>query len=62
MFTVLLLVATVVQFTPDTNYQPIVFFIAGFICFIPGVYHVIYIYLAAKGRPGYSFYSLSLFN
>ncbi|XP_050436560.1 transmembrane protein 134 [Adelges cooleyi] len=60
--TVLLLVATAVQLTPNSNYNAAVFFIAGFICFIPGAYHVIYIYLAAKGCAGYSFYSLSLFN
>lgn len=60
--TVLLSVAIIVQLTPSTDYHPIVFFIAGFICFIPGVYHVVYIYLAARGHPGYSFYSLSLFN
>lgn len=62
MFAVLLSVAVIVQFTPNTDYHPLVFFIAGFICFIPGAYHVVYIYLAAKGHPGYSFYSLSLFN
>jgi len=62
MFTVLLSVAIIVQLTPNTDYHPIVFFIAGFICFIPGAYHVGYIYLAARGHPGYSFYSLSLFN
>lgn len=61
-FTVLLSVAIIVQLTPNTDYHSIVFFIAGFICFIPGAYHVVYIYLAAKGHPGYSFYSLSLFN
>jgi len=62
LFTVLLSVAIIVQLTPNTDYHPIVFFIAGFICFIPGAYHVVYIYLAARGHPGYSFYSLSLFN
>lgn len=59
---VLLSLAVIVQLTPDTAYNPIVFFIAGFICFIPGAYHVVYIYLAARGYPGYSFYNLSLFN
>ncbi|XP_050548883.1 transmembrane protein 134 [Daktulosphaira vitifoliae] len=58
----LLSVAIAVVLIPITNYNALVFFIVGFICFIPGAYHVVYIYLAAKGCPGYSFYSLSLFN
>jgi hypothetical protein len=62
IFSALLSLAIIVQLTPNTDYHPIVFFIAGFICFIPGAYHVIYIYLAARGYPGYSFYNLSLFN
>lgn len=62
MFSVLLSLAIIVELTPDSDYHPIAFFIAGFICFIPGAYHVVYIYLAASGHPGYSFYSLSLFN
>uniref|UniRef100_A0A2S2QZT2 Transmembrane protein n=1 Tax=Sipha flava TaxID=143950 RepID=A0A2S2QZT2_9HEMI len=49
--TALLSLAIIVQLTPNTDYHPIVFFIAGFICFIPGAYHVIYIYLAARGYP-----------
>ena len=42
--------------------QAFVFFIAGFICFIPGAYHVVYIYWAVKGKRGYDFYHLPLFN
>ena len=42
--------------------QGLVFLIIGAICFIPGVYHVVYIYLAVKGRKGYDFYHLPLFN
>lgn len=35
---------------------------AGFICFIPGAYHIVYIYLAAKGKRGYHFHNLPLFT
>lgn len=34
----------------------------GFICFIPGAYHVVYIWLAAIGYRGYNFYHLPLFT
>ncbi|XP_077510493.1 uncharacterized protein LOC144121253 isoform X2 [Amblyomma americanum] len=42
--------------------QGLVFFIAGAICFIPGAYHVVYVYCAVKGCRGYDFYNLPLFN
>ncbi|CAL8115756.1 unnamed protein product [Orchesella dallaii] len=47
---------------PINGLQGAVFFIAGVICFIPGAYHVIYIYCAVKGKRGYDFYHLPLFN
>lgn len=47
---------------PINGLQGAVFFIAGVICFIPGAYHVIYIYYACKGKRGYDFYHLPLFN
>nr|CAB3267037.1 transmembrane protein 134-like [Phallusia mammillata] len=37
-------------------------FVIGVICFIPGVYHVIAVYYAVKGKRGFSFYNLPLFN
>ncbi|XP_076815835.1 transmembrane protein 134-like isoform X2 [Clavelina lepadiformis] len=37
-------------------------FVFGVICFIPGVYHVIAVYYAVKGKRGFSFYNLPLFN
>lgn len=40
-----------------------VFFIVGVICFIPGAYHVVYIWLAARGGfRGFDFYNLPLFT
>jgi len=47
---------------PLGGVQGLVFLISGVICFIPGAYHVVYIYLAVKGRKGYDFYHLPLFN
>lgn len=47
---------------PESGLQGAVFFLAGFICFVPGAYHVVYIYLAAKGRRGYHFHNLPLFT
>lgn len=38
------------------------FHFSGFICFIPGAYHVVYIWLAAIGYHGYNFYHLPLFT
>nr|XP_009860093.1 transmembrane protein 134 isoform X1 [Ciona intestinalis] len=37
-------------------------FVIGVVCFIPGVYHVIAVYYAVKGKRGFSFYNLPLFN
>ncbi|XP_050025093.1 transmembrane protein 134 isoform X2 [Dermacentor andersoni] len=58
------LIATgiVVQILPRVGVQGLVFFIAGAICFIPGAYHVVYVYCAVKGYRGYDFYNLPLFN
>ncbi|KAI5722889.1 hypothetical protein M8J76_015335 [Diaphorina citri] len=41
--------------------QGVVFFVVGAICFIPGAYHIVYIYLAVKGLQGYDFYHLPLY-
>lgn len=58
----LLITGVVVQVLPDMGVQSFVFFIAGAICFIPGAYHVVYVYCAVKGKKGYDFYNLPLFN
>lgn len=42
--------------------QGFVFFLAGFICLLPGAYHIIYAYLAVKGKRGFDFHHLPLFN
>ncbi|XP_018324928.1 transmembrane protein 134-like [Agrilus planipennis] len=47
---------------PRAGLQGTVFLLAGFICFVPGAYHVVYIYLAAKGKQGYHFHNLPLFS
>lgn len=61
-FTGLLLIGLMFVLSPDPNLQGIVFIIAGLICFIPGSYHVVYIYFAVIGKDGYDFYHLPLFN
>lgn len=58
----LLVTGVTVLVLPEMGVQSFVFFIAGAICFIPGVYHVVYVYCAVKGRRGYNFYNLPLFN
>ncbi|XP_014673708.1 PREDICTED: transmembrane protein 134-like [Priapulus caudatus] len=42
--------------------QSVVFFVLGTICFIPGVYHVVYIYMAMTNKPGYNLYHLPAFK
>ena len=59
--TALIVAGIVVCVLPEIGFQSFVFFIAGFFCFIPGAYHVVYVYCAVKGRKGYDFYQLPLF-
>lgn len=58
----LLTTGTVTLSEPNSGLQSSVFLLAGFICFLPGAYHVVYIYLAAKGKRGYHFHNLPLFT
>ncbi|XP_076256362.1 transmembrane protein 230 [Rhynchophorus ferrugineus] len=58
----LLVTGTLTLSEPNSGLQASVFLLAGFICFIPGAYHVVYIYLAAKGKRGYHFHNLPLFT
>ncbi|CAG0919850.1 unnamed protein product [Notodromas monacha] len=39
-----------------------VFYIAGAICLIPGVYHMVYIFCALRGKQGYNLANLPVFN
>ncbi|CAG9861294.1 unnamed protein product [Phyllotreta striolata] len=58
----LLITGTVTLTEPNSGLQGSVFLLAGFICFLPGAYHIVYIYLAAKGKRGYHFHNLPLFT
>ncbi|CAL4090073.1 unnamed protein product [Meganyctiphanes norvegica] len=58
----LIVMGVVVEALPIAEMNGWVFLISGLICFIPGAYHVVYVILAVKGRRGYDFYNLPLFN
>ncbi|CAJ0596172.1 unnamed protein product [Cylicocyclus nassatus] len=59
---ILLILGAIVMFRPDEGPQEWVFIFAGFLCFVPGFYHVYYIVCTLCGRPGYSFDRLPTFN
>ena len=62
-FSGLLLTGIVAYSHPNlAGIQGFVFFIAGFICLAPGAYHLVYVYLAVKGKRGFDFHHLPLFN
>ncbi|XP_062950286.1 transmembrane protein 134 isoform X6 [Cynocephalus volans] len=54
--------------TPSAPTMPVagvssaVFFVPGFLLLVPGVYHVIFIYCAVKGRRGFHFFYLPYFE
>ncbi|KAF0286685.1 Transmembrane protein 134 [Amphibalanus amphitrite] len=58
----LLVTGIVIAAVPIAGFQSFVFVMAGLLCFIPGAYHIAFVYLAVKGRRGYSFHQLPLFN
>ncbi|XP_040579738.1 transmembrane protein 134 [Lepeophtheirus salmonis] len=59
----LIIVGVITYFLPELNgYQGVIFLMAGVICFTPGAYHIVYVYLAAKGKRGFEFRHLPLFN
>ncbi|KAJ8312891.1 hypothetical protein KUTeg_010264 [Tegillarca granosa] len=58
----LLITGIVIICTPQRGWHSLVFFIGGALCFIPGAYHVGYIYLAIKGHAGYNLYNLPVFR
>lgn len=39
-----------------------IFFVPGILLLVPGVYHVIFIYCAVKGRRGFQFFYLPYFE
>lgn len=47
---------------PEFGFQSYVFFISGLLCFIPGAYHVVYVYCAVSGRKGYDLYRLPYYH
>uniref|UniRef100_A0A3Q3CI48 Transmembrane protein 134 n=1 Tax=Haplochromis burtoni TaxID=8153 RepID=A0A3Q3CI48_HAPBU len=48
--------------TVPTGISSAIFFIPGFLLFIPGVYHVIYISCAVRGRRGFKLFYLPYFE
>ncbi|KAI0226749.1 transmembrane protein 134 [Lamellibrachia satsuma] len=59
---IVLLGAGIAVLATKTDVNSVLFFVAGAICFIPGVYHVVYIYCAVKGHRGYTFQGLTIFK
>lgn len=58
----LIVIGVVICFLPDIGSQSYVFFVSGTLCFVPGAYHVVYVYRAIKGQKGYDLYQLPLFD
>ncbi|XP_075436754.1 transmembrane protein 134 isoform X2 [Ascaphus truei] len=50
------------QVTSSTDVSSAIFFVPGFLLLIPGVYHVIFIYCAVRGRRGFQFFYLPYFD
>ena len=57
-----LLVYAVVALSDSRGIANWVFFFAGLVCFIPGIYHIVFIICALQGRQGFQFQSLPTFN
>ncbi|XP_030644001.1 transmembrane protein 134 [Chanos chanos] len=51
-----------IQLNPNAGVSSAIFFVPGFLLFIPGVYHVIYISCAVQGRRGFKFFYLPYFE
>ncbi|CAB1328179.1 unnamed protein product [Coregonus sp. 'balchen'] len=58
----LIFTGVVIQLNPEAGVSSAIFFIPGFLLFIPGVYHVIYISCAVRGRRGFKFFYLPYFE
>ncbi|XP_008570319.1 PREDICTED: transmembrane protein 134 isoform X4 [Galeopterus variegatus] len=59
---VLILVGVGLEVAPSPGVSSAVFFVPGFLLLVPGVYHVIFIYCAVKGRRGFHFFYLPYFE
>lgn len=58
----LIFTGVVIQLNPDAGVSSAIFFVPGILLFIPGVYHVIYISCAVRGRRGFKFFYLPYFE
>ncbi|XP_029918193.1 transmembrane protein 134 isoform X2 [Myripristis murdjan] len=58
----LIFTGIVIQLSPDAGVSSAIFFVPGFLLFIPGVYHVIYISCAVRGRRGFKLFYLPYFE
>ncbi|XP_069485067.1 transmembrane protein 134 [Ambystoma mexicanum] len=59
---VLVLTGIGLQVNPSQGISSAIFFVPGFLLLIPGVYHVIFIYCAVRGRQGFQFFYLPYFE
>ncbi|XP_056266207.1 transmembrane protein 134 [Pseudoliparis swirei] len=58
----LIFTGVVIQLNPNAGVSSAIFFVPGVILFIPGVYHVIYISCAVRGRRGFKLFYLPYFE
>ncbi|XP_015248914.1 PREDICTED: transmembrane protein 134 [Cyprinodon variegatus] len=58
----LIFTGIVIQLNPTAGVSSAIFFVPGFLLFIPGAYHVIYITCAVQGRRGFKFFYLPYFE
>ncbi|KAI9545171.1 hypothetical protein NQZ68_038884 [Dissostichus eleginoides] len=58
----LIFTGVVIQLNPVAGVSSAIFFVPGFLLFIPGVYHVIYISCAVRGRRGFKLFYLPYFE
>lgn len=59
---VLILVGVGLEVAPSPGVSSAIFFVPGILLLVPGVYHVIFIYCAVKGRRGFQFFYLPYFE
>lgn len=58
----LIFTGVVIQLNPNAGVSSAIFFVPGFLLFIPGVYHVIYISCAVRGQRGFKLFYLPYFE